>query len=197
MCVLLEKDNLLSASEGIVNSQKIVHSEEIVHDFVKPKETNQTDEIEMEQQPRTRNGKKFQGMQNSMYHAIMIATGFVLTTVAILVGALVVISYFTKRWSRDLTRNSNKSSNGPKEIKKECKEIKPKEERVQCDLASEKEKQGSWTENNFAETETEQEDEELVEDQFLPSDSQLKSGLEFLFLKQQKRRWLARNSRNK
>lgn len=132
-----------------------------------------------------------------MYHAIMIATGFVLTTVAILVGALVVISYFTKRWSRDLTRNSNKSSNGPKEIKKECKEIKPKEERVQCDLASEKEKQGSWAENNFAETETEQEDEELVEDQFLPSDSQLKSGLEFLFLKQQKRRWLARNSRNK
>ena len=33
------------------------------------------------------------------------------------------------------------------------------------------------------------EEEELVEDQYLPSDSELKSGLELMFLKQQRHYW--------
>ena len=62
--------------------------------------------------------------------------------------------------------------------------------------ASEQKKFAQEEANDVDFVETEQE-EELVEDQFLPSDSQLKSGLEFLFLKQQKRKWLARHSRKK
>lgn len=138
-------------------------------------------------------------MQTSTYHAIVIATGFVLTTVAILVGALLVISYFTKRWSKDIQRTRTPPPhNFPRERTETQQEhIKPQQHARIPRETREQEGGQSCAAMDFAETETEQEEEELVEDQFLPSDSQLKSGLEFLFLKQQKRKWLARNGRNK
>ena len=56
--------------------------------------------------------------------------------------------------------------------------------------ASVSSRRGSFTtsEDDVELTEADFEDE-LVEDQYLPSDSELKSGLELMFLKQQRRYW--------
>ena len=144
--------------------------------------------------------QKLPELKTPTYHAIIIATGFVISTVAILVGALLVISYFTKRWSADLKRDRTASqrratkpsdaitnTNDPEQILEKNKTM--------CSDNDPTYPQNDRTcpEADFGETDTEH--EELVEDGFLPSDSQLKSGLEFLFLKQQKRKWLPRNSR--
>lgn len=122
-----------------------------------------------------------------------------ISTVAILVGALLVISYFTRRWSADLKRDRNASTR---------RSTKPSDENADSDKPEEICKENNPTcygndptyndndatcpDTEFPETDTEH--EELVEDGFLPSDSQLKSGLEFLFLKQQKKKWLPRKS---
>ncbi|XP_028397170.1 uncharacterized protein LOC114520990 isoform X2 [Dendronephthya gigantea] len=174
------------------NSEKRAHSEKLFHEFMKSSEANES-EIAKEEVARLRNGKKLPELKTSTYHAIIIATGFVISTVAILVGALLVISYFTKRWSADIKRDrapsprragkpckENTNSNVPKPISDDNDSLNPDNDPKN-------------PETDFGETDTEH--EELVEDGFLPSDSQLKSGLEFLFLKQQKRKWLPKNNR--
>ena len=183
------------------NSVKKAHSEKLFHEFMKSNEAKDL-EIAKEEVSRIRNGKKLPELKTSTYHAIIIATGFVISTVAILVGALLVISYFTRRWSADLQRERT-APVSPRRATKPSDEIantidpEPmlKDNKTMCsDNDPTYTKNGQTRpETDFGETDTEH--EELVEDGFLPSDSQLKSGLEFLFLKQQKRKWLPRNSR--
>jgi hypothetical protein len=124
----------------------------------------------------------------------------VISTVAILVGALLVISYFTRRWSADLKRDRKASSRRATKPSEENTSTDEPEPTLQDNKQICSDNDPTYTDNDpacpetdFGETDTEH--EELVEDGFLPSDSQLKSGLEFLFLKQQKRKWLPRNSR--
>ncbi|CAB4040085.1 Hypothetical predicted protein, partial [Paramuricea clavata] len=184
---------------GEANSEKIAHSEKLFHEFMKSNEANDS-EIAKEEVSRLRNGKKLPELKTSTYHAIIIATGFVISTVAILVGALLVISYFTRRWSADLKRDRTASSRRATKPSEENTSTDEPEPMLQDNKQMCSDNDPTYTDNDpacpetdFGETDTEH--EELVEDGFLPSDSQLKSGLEFLFLKQQKRKWLPRNSR--
>ena len=118
---------------------------------------------------------------------------------AILVGALLVISYFTRRWSADLKRDRHatpRRSTKPSDENavSEKPEAKYQEQNPTCydNDPTYNDNDPTCLDTEFPETDTEH--EELVEDGFLPSDSQLKSGLEFLFSKQQKRKWLPRKS---
>ena len=144
--------------------------------------------------------QKLPELKTSTYHAIIIATGFVISTVAILVGALLVISYFTRRWSADLKRGRTTGQRRATKLSEENTitgeaELTLQDNKQMCSEndPTYPENEPTCPETEFGETDTEHED--LVEDGFLPSDSQLKSGLEFLFLKQQKRKWLPKNSR--
>ena len=67
---------------------------------------------------------------------------------------------------------------------------------VRVDASEDTQYTGSSRRSSFTTTEdevdlldAEYDEDELVEDQYLPSDSELKSGLELMFLKQQRHYW--------
>ena len=73
--------------------------------------------------------------------------------------------------------------------------IRTNREGIRVDAMEDTQYSGSSRRSSFTTTEDEVDlldgeyDEELVEDQYLPSDSELKSGLELMFLKQQRHYW--------
>lgn len=99
-----------------------------------------------------------------------------------------------RKISRENAKNDDNETNCHKTKLTAAEKFWMKNSKMTCGKNEEELHKIKSTNCTLQSPETDTEHEELVEDGFFPEDSQLKSGLEFLFLKHYKKKWIPRKT---